>query len=518
MSLLPEVLRDIADKLRHPREHVLSVWIAAGHPGATLNTVLSLAERGEIFKLLMNTASDHGSSQVTSIATTNESSSRGNPSATVAAKTADPESSPVAVEDGDGAEPSPTRDGYVVPTDPDLAALRDAVKKRLEVEETLRTAERALARVERERDELLRQIRDRAPAAPMGPPADDSARIQDLEDRLAEEQRTGARLRRDLRKCEARIGVAEETLRTREQELAEAQAELAESRRRSRTLQREHKELAAAVERLGNRSILECAFASPEVQDWIARNRRSTEFAIREGVVLLGNGPMVCDQIASLIKRAGEPVLEVGSRYADVLVLGRDDFFIEDIETQIRARSGETLRIFSQEMFLAALLLNDDPFRSASRITLKAFAEGHPALELLLKFGFEWPSVDADRLGSALFEADLEIDESPPHRMGYVVGVTKGLGEAARREVLAAAFSDEIPVVGKKKYMQAWGTPGSPARLRRMASHLSWLVRTRRGRDSMETARAEWASDLEWLHDQYFENWMRFRWPDHKVD
>jgi len=53
------------------------------------------------------------------------------------------------------------------------------------------------------------------------------------------------------------------------------------------------------------------------------------------------------------------------------MVVGRDEWGVDDLEHQIRARGKGILRVYSQEMLLAALSTGDDPFGSASHDVLE---------------------------------------------------------------------------------------------------------------------------------------------------
>jgi hypothetical protein len=163
-------------------------------------------------------------------------------------------------------------------------------------------------------------------------------------------------------------------------------------------------------------------------------------------------------------------------------------------------------------MFMGALATRDDPFESADNKTLLAFADGHPALEYLISSGFEWPIVLA-RNGVGPLEDPPEVTESPIHVLGYRVGKS-GLAATERRKILKASFQGKLPRVESDRYMRAWGQPRTRDRLRRMARHIAWLARLWGNQQSHTVATSHWREDLSWLRDEFYEPWMRFRWPE----
>ena len=198
------------------------------------------------------------------------------------------------------------------------------------------------------------------------------------------------------------------------------------------------------------------------------------------------------------------------------MVVGRDEWLVDDIEEQIAVQEKTCgLKVFSQEMLVAALATRDDPFDSADRKTLLSFADGHEALTYLIEAGFEWPFITPRSIGKALeAESDGFAEESPIHKMGYVVGKVAGLPEKARRRILTDAFTSKLPKVGSAEYMARWATPGSRIRLRRMANHIATFARLKQNEPNFDTAVEHWESDLDWLHEEFYESWMRFRWPE----
>jgi hypothetical protein len=196
------------------------------------------------------------------------------------------------------------------------------------------------------------------------------------------------------------------------------------------------------------------------------------------------------------------------------MVVGRENWFVDDLEAQIRARGEDGLRVYSQEMLLAALATSDDPFDSATPKTLKQFADGHPALECLIESGFKWPEVIASGGLVNFDEPGGFADQSPINALGYVVGKVKGLPVSERRNLLTKAFRGKLPFVESSTYMKSWGEPGSRIRLRRAAMHIAKQAGLRVTLHTHDVAVQDWRDDLDWMRGHLYEPWMRFRWPE----
>ncbi len=98
---------------------------------------------------------------------------------------------------------------------------------------------------------------------------------------------------------------------------------------------------------------------------------------------------------------------------------------------------------------------------------------------------------------------ELESGPSPLSAFGYHAGV--GRSTASRRERLRAFL--ECRTIADycdadhhdSAYRESWGRPLSARRLRRMVSHLRWLLRFQ-GADARKTeAREHWRQDLAWM-------------------
>jgi len=200
------------------------------------------------------------------------------------------------------------------------------------------------------------------------------------------------------------------------------------------------------------------------------------------------------------------------------VVVGREGWSKEDLVSQIEMRQGSTLRVYSQEMLLAAFMTARDPLDCADAAVLDDFKRGHPALEFLAGSDLEWPSVSPvdtsqiDEIG----QESLGVTESPLHLLGYRVGETSSLSEEDRRRILREAFEmDSLPAVESDKYMAKWGAARSHQRLWRIAFHLSMLLNGPVGRDWRKPqTRSDWVDDLSWLRKTFYKpKRYRFAWP-----
>jgi hypothetical protein len=210
---------------------------------------------------------------------------------------------------------------------------------------------------------------------------------------------------------------------------------------------------------------------------------------------------------------------------ADVahLVVGRKNWRKDELVEQIEARQGQPLRIYSQEMWFAAMATGRDPFDANDPDLLQAFAKGHDALEFLIGYEFPWPDVSDQRAGevTVVEPGELGVLESPMRMMDYRVGKTSPHSEEERHKILNEIFSARSLIFGddcSPTYRSNWGTSKSAQRLYRMATHIKTIA-DRLGNDYRKpVARADWISDLAWLKKAYFKRAIHgFKWPDTTV-
>jgi hypothetical protein len=335
------------------------------------------------------------------------------------------------------------------------------------------------------------------------------------EKRLA---RNDARVKKREAWCESiesQLGAEKQKTRVARTELREARAELEESERTVVSLTRKIGNQERKLSRIAAQAGSPIMVTNPEVRSWLIEDFDPAILGELRYAVTVGSGPFPADDFDALVRSAGYEVYPAGDSEIDIMIVGREAWTEQELEEQIAAREGETLRVYSQEMFLAAMATSRDPF-DADREVLMMFGKGHPALEYLMKSEINWPDFEGD--GEPLewtFEETAE--ESPLHKMGYVVGITNGLPEHQRREILTRAFNGALPWAGSDEYMAGWGQPRTRRRLWRMAHHIGWLAKTRQGMPSMYHAVGDWESDRRWLRREFYTARMRFEWPEVEV-
>lgn len=235
-------------------------------------------------------------------------------------------------------------------------------------------------------------------------------------------------------------------------------------------------------------------------------------------VGLIGTGPFETSEFKEFLDSRGIGVCGIATN-PGVIVLGREDWNKDEVNDLIDSRVGGTLRIYSQEMFVAFLAKRVDPLKASSDV-LNAFKAEHAGLEYVSQGWSGWVStnVSIDWRNSATASADsyyLPLN-SMLDAMDYHAGKTGKL-EVERREILRRTFEGELPLVRDATYTADWGEPSTSKRLHKIAGHLAWLIEEKsRQRDSerYQWAIEDWQSDLAWLKDEFYHSPHNFGWPD----
>ena len=304
-----------------------------------------------------------------------------------------------------------------------------------------------------------------------------------------------------------------------EQALHERTRELASSRSRLERMRTEWEEA-----KLSLASIPDLTINSEAVLQWLAQDANA------ECIGLDGDGRLGWSGIGSYERDAFDRLLggldikqfEIPHPSITHVVVGRIGWSKEDLLAQIDMREGKTLRVYSQELLLAALITGRDPLEDPDAEVLESFRRGHPALEFLAQSELEWPSVfttDTSIVDATSLES-LGVNKSPLHFLGYMTGKRTVLSQQDRHQILQEAFEREsLPWVESDEYMENWGTARSHQRLWRIAAHLAFLVNRPFGRDwRKQQSRDDWIEDLDWLHDRFYRSRrFKFQWPDVSV-
>ena len=252
-------------------------------------------------------------------------------------------------------------------------------------------------------------------------------------------------------------------------------------------------------------------FEHPVLRDWFFEDQGSLS-GIPSRVVTAGSGPFNEGEFDDFLQRQGLAV-EALETDLDTLILGREAWILEELDRHIELRRGRELRVFSQEMFLAFMMIGNDPYLSIK--ALLTFGDGHPALEYLQKSGFDWPRtviVPSIAMGE-LADLATRPKVGPLKHMKYGVG-RNGISRSLRQKILRRAFTSILPGLWSREYMEEWGSPNSSERLQKLANTLASLATlAKRRTNPLEQAIDEWEDDLAWLRDEFYHGRFTFAWP-----
>lgn len=147
---------------------------------------------------------------------------------------------------------------------------------------------------------------------------------------------------------------------------------------------------------------------------------------------------------------------------------------------------------------------------------LKLRANIESILESLARYNhyFPWPrteAVDGDGAGDDMC---FPIADGMLGFVGYRVGAS-GVAADQRADLLDSVYAKALPPLNSKAYMESWGTPGTAARLSKLAGSLAAFARNakRQQRNRLATAIAEWEVDLAYLKKTYYDGRYDFPWP-----
>ena len=238
------------------------------------------------------------------------------------------------------------------------------------------------------------------------------------------------------------------------------------------------------------------------------------ERVVPKQVLLIGDGPWPIDNFTELLQEIGFEVWQNGcDADIEVVIVGRENWSESVIDAQIEERDGESLRVYTQELFVMLLAMQADPLEIADPESLLKFVDGHPLFEYLFNQEFPWPETAfEDGPPATIGEGfDGEDASSPLYKMGYSVAQQVALTPSRRHDLLEETYAEEsLPWCISDEYMEDWGEANSRKRLRRIAWHLHLM--TKRFKRHMEAV-ARWESDLDWLKRTYYKPIHRFRWP-----
>ena len=226
-------------------------------------------------------------------------------------------------------------------------------------------------------------------------------------------------------------------------------------------------------------------------------------------VVTTGSLPYQEDDFDDLLRTKVKDVC-TPSENIDIIIIGRE-FNQTILDEQINLRIGQSLFVYSQEMFLSRLA-GKDPYDDKD--ALMKFAEGHPVFKYLNDCFIEWPTTHiVQSLVGLAVDDDEWVQEGVLDDNGYHVG-NSGKERDERRRILAKVFTTKLNNVTSLEYMAEWGSPNTGSRLQKLANTIASLARNAKRRNNPpEQAIEDWENDLEWLKNTYYSGRFNFDWP-----
>jgi len=262
-------------------------------------------------------------------------------------------------------------------------------------------------------------------------------------------------------------------------------------------------------------------FQSP-VESYPNQDALSADFP--RGVVAAGSGPYAEEDFDTILNQRGISVYELGTVWGqrgweggrlDVLILGRRGWEEDRLDVHIEARRGTELRVYSQEMFLAYLATGTDPYANSE--LLEEFGDGHPALEYLSEWGFDWPQTTIVPSRGLPGTDDGDPGSWPKvgllRHLGYGVGA-KGVSRSERRQILRNVFTKSVPNVLSLDHMAEWGKPNTRTRLQKLANSIASFAKIQKRKECpSDEAIKNWEDDLAWLKETFYHAKFTFSWP-----
>jgi len=266
------------------------------------------------------------------------------------------------------------------------------------------------------------------------------------------------------------------------------------------------------AEGLNNKNIRDalCSNVSGENQDWCPEN-----------IGTIGSGPWEENEFDHFLRMHQVDPKLIPNEGINALIIGCYDFDEEKILEQIFNFEKNNFKIYTQELFVLGLILNDDPYKVLDQETIDSIAKLHSGIKLILENDMVWPiwsdtkTIVINDDGSII---DIDTDsfslESPLKRMGYTAQ-DGALTEGQRRKILTDIFqSQKLDGIHTVDEVKKWGSPRSAQRLFAITKFINWL-------DSFQglhkpKARDKWRSDIIWLKDNFYNNDMKFTMPIYK--
>ena len=180
-----------------------------------------------------------------------------------------------------------------------------------------------------------------------------------------------------------RIDELEQYANDHDNDYYQLEAIVVELDQRSLSNRARHRALRSRIiERLmefhGFQELLPYISEADEFQTWFKQSGARKPFFSE--AVTLGQGPLPQHTFGDILRRYGCEPCEPESDL-DVLIVGYKDWDEAALRRQVATRSGQQLRVYSQEMAWAFMICGRDPFDSEEM--LRFFGADHPALRFL---------------------------------------------------------------------------------------------------------------------------------------
>lgn len=252
-------------------------------------------------------------------------------------------------------------------------------------------------------------------------------------------------------------------------------------------------------------------FNDAALRDWLVREVGQPE-ALPEALGTLGSGPFDEAEFDEFLAELGVEVYPV-SDGPECVVVGRESWTMASLEELIRLRADQALKVYSQEMLIVYLVSGTDPFDEDIEF-VRRFGDGHPALEFLATYGFDWPTTHVFGGGGTTVDGAWPQVGLLRH-MGYRVGKTNPIPTVARRAILRRVFlSETLRRVESPAYMAEWGNAASSARLQKLANTLATFCQNEKRRANPPWEAIEQREgDLAWIRDEFYRGRFDFQWP-----
>lgn len=252
-------------------------------------------------------------------------------------------------------------------------------------------------------------------------------------------------------------------------------------------------------------------FNHPGIRDWCFERAERIDELVDPAP--FGSGPFEEEDFATFLSQHNIESLAISDE-TDLLVVGREAWSRDTLDWLLKMRSGETLRVYSQEMYLTYWLTGNDPLKAPLQV-IEAFRQGHPALEYISEGWPDWPSTRVPEESSGDLSNEEWWDCGLLTKMGYRAG-SKAPPRSERRAILRRILEDpKLPEFNSPVYIAKWGKARSAVRLRKLANSIATFCRNgkRRRTNPPKKAIAHWEEDLAWLNKEFYSGRFAFEWP-----